>query len=67
MFEQVGQSFDYEVLTNQEWNDQFFKDYMTPGLKLLENGEQKLFFEGQAEKAFNADKLLKELRKNIDQ
>ncbi len=67
MFEQVGQSFDYEVLTNQEWNDQFFKDYMTPGLKLIENGEQKLFFEGQAEKAFNADKLLKELRKNIEQ
>ena len=40
---------------------------MTPGLKLLENGEQRLSFEGQAEKAFNADKLLKELRKNIDQ
>ena len=67
MFKQVGQSFDHEVLTNQEWNDVFFKDYMTPGLKFLDNGKQKLFFEGEGENAFNANKLLKELRRNIDE
>lgn len=64
MFKQVGQSFDHEVLTNQEWSDVFFKDYMTPGLKFLDNGKQKLFFEGEGENAFNANKLLKELRRN---
>ena len=44
VFKNVGQSFDYTILSIQEWNDVFFKDYYTPGLKYLYNGKERLFF-----------------------
>lgn len=63
LFKEVGQSFDYTILPTQEWNDVFFKDYYTPGLKYFYNGKERLFFHGEDETAFDADKLLNEIRR----
>lgn len=61
LFKNVGQSFDYTILSSQEWNDVFFRDYYTPGLKYFYNGKERLFFHGEGETAFDANKLLNEI------
>lgn len=63
LFQNVGHSFDYTILSSQEWNDEFFRDYYTPGLKYLYNGKERLFFHGEGEAAFDANKLLIEIRR----
>lgn len=59
----VGQSFDYTILSSQEWGKVFFTKYNTPGLKYFYNGKERLFFHGEDEKAFDAGKLLNEIRR----
>ena len=64
LFKRVGQKFDFSIVdNNQEWEDLFARKYYTPGLKYFYNGKERLFFHGEGENAFDADKLMTEIRK----
>ncbi len=63
-FELIGANYDYKVLPTLEFIDVFwYGDNDVPGVVYLQEGEEKLFFQGINENEFNADKLLEEIKK----
>lgn len=63
-FEIIGQTYDYKVLPTLEFMDVFWNgDNDVPGVVYLQEGEEKLFFQGIHEQEFDADKLLEEIKR----
>lgn len=62
-FDFVGAQYTYKVLSIEEFVPLFWGDNDFPGVMYLKNGQQKAFFTGTEETAFDADKLLEVIKK----
>jgi thiol-disulfide isomerase/thioredoxin len=62
-FEFIGDEYQYQVLTIEDFIPIFFADYNFPGVKFLIDGNEKVFFEGTEGNEFDAEKLIEVLKK----
>lgn len=62
-FEFVGTEYEYFVESIDNYVPLFWGEYEFPGVMLLYNGQQKLFFNGIEDNEFNAEVLLEEIKK----
>jgi len=68
-FEFIGAEYSYRVLSIEDFLPVFWSDHNFPGVKYLYNGEERIFFSGPKEGAFDyevlfdKEKLLEEIKK----
>ena len=68
-FEFIGTEYSYRVLSIEDFLPVFWSDHNFPGVKYLYNGEERIFFSGPKEGAFDyevlfdKEKLLEEIKK----
>ena len=68
-FEFIGTEYSYRVLSIEDFLPVFWSDHNFPGVKYLYNGEERIFFSGPEEGAFeyemlfDKEKLLEEIKK----
>mgnify|MGYP001026535100 CR=1 FL=1 len=68
-FEFIGAEYSYRVLSIEDFLPVFWSDHNFPGVKYLYNGEERIFFSGPEEGAFeyemlfDKEKLLEEIKK----
>ena len=62
-FEFIGARYDYKVLETTEMNDIFWSKKNFPGILYLCNGNERVFFDGTGDNAFDAEKLIEEIKK----
>jgi len=69
-FELIGTEYPYKVLSIEEYIPVFWEKHNFPGVKYLNDGEERVYFSGTEEQKFddevifNLEKLLEEIKKD---
>ena len=59
----VGRNYDYRVLTIEEFVPLFWANKDFPGVLYMNNGNERIFFDGSGDNSFDEKKLFDEIKK----
>ena len=62
-FKFIGAQYEYKVLETEEMNTIFWLNKDFPGILYLNNGKERVFFDGTGENEFNSKRLLQEIKR----
>ncbi len=62
-FKFIGAKYEYKVLETEEMNTIFWLNKDFPGILYLNNGKERVFFDGTGENEFNSKRLLQEIKR----